>query len=65
MRIRLPKSEEEKVAEKIANLITDLRIDLEQVGIYIGRMRPNSVYRRLQVIAESAEYEKEQKEIPE
>ena len=61
MRIRLPKSEEEKVAEKIANLISDLRIDLEQVGIYIGRIRPNSVYRRLQVIAESAEFEKENK----
>lgn len=58
-KIRLPKSKEEAVADKIADLVTDLRLDLEQVGIYVAR-QPNTVYRRVQIVAESAEYEKEQ-----
>jgi len=60
--MRLPKSKEESTAEKIAQLITDLRLDLEQVGIYVAR-QPNTVYRRIQIVAESAEYEKEQSSI--
>lgn len=60
--MRLPKSKEETTAEKIASLITDLRLDLEQVGIYVAR-QPNTVYRRIQIVAESAEYEKEQSSI--
>jgi hypothetical protein len=62
MSIRLPKSEEEKVADKIAELVTDLRLDLEQVGIYVAR-QPNTVYRRVQVISESAKYEKEEPDL--
>lgn len=51
------KSEEEKVAEKIANLVSDLRLDIEQVGVYVGRTLPSTTTKRLLVIAESAENE--------
>lgn len=51
-------STEEKVAEKMANLTNDLTLDLEQVGIYLGRDSAIS-YNRFQIIAESAKHEKQ------
>lgn len=54
------KSEEQKVMEKISTQINDLTLDLEQIGIYFGRTN-GTTYRRLMTIAESAEYEKEEK----
>jgi hypothetical protein len=56
---RKPKSNEEKIAEQIANIVCDTRIDLDQVGIYLARLRPNTPYNRIMIIAESAEWEKE------
>lgn len=52
-------SVEEKLAERISKLINDLTIDIEQLGIYFARTN-NITYRRLQEIAESAKYEKEE-----
>jgi hypothetical protein len=52
-------SVEEKLAEKISKLINDLTLDIEQLGIYFARTN-NITYRRLQEIAESAKYEKEE-----
>lgn len=55
-------STEEKLAERIGKMINDLTLDIEQLGIYLGRT--NSItYRRLQEIAESAKYEKEENKI--
>lgn len=59
MSIRLPKSEEEKVAEKIAQIVSNVNLDLDSVGIYLARIRPSISYNRLMLIAESAEFEKE------
>ena len=50
---------EEKVANKLGNQISDLRVDLELVGQYLAESQPNVVYNRLQVIAESAKDTKE------
>jgi hypothetical protein len=58
-KIKLPKSKEETTAEKIAELVTDLRLDLEQVGIYVAR-QDNVVYRRVQIVSESAKFEREE-----
>ena len=58
-KIRLPKSKEESTAEKIAELVTDLRLDLEQVGIYVAR-QDNVVYRRVQIVSDSAKFEREE-----
>lgn len=52
-------SVEEKLAERISKLINDLTLDIEQLGIYFARTN-NITYRRLQEIAESAKYEKEE-----
>ena len=52
-------TEAEKVAIKIAKIVNDVTLDLDQVGIYLARVAPNVSYRRLQEIAESAEWEKE------
>ncbi len=53
-------SVEEKLADRIGKLINDLTIDLEQLGMYFARTN-NVTYRRLIEIAESAKYEKENK----
>jgi hypothetical protein len=57
--IRQKSTEEEKIAIKLGNILSDLRIDIEQVGRYLARTSPNVVYNRLITVAESAQYEKE------
>ena len=60
--MRKLKSREEKVAEKIAQLLDSLTLDLDQVGKYIARFLPTTIYNRLMIIAESAEWEKEEQD---
>lgn len=55
-------TEEERVAKKLTTIVSDLRLDLEQVGRYLARTSPNVSFNRLIEIAESAQYEKEQNE---
>ena len=50
----------EKTAVKIAELLNDVTLDLDQVGQYLGRLAPTISYNRLMIIAEAAEWEKEQ-----
>lgn len=59
MRSRRIITAEEKVANKLGNQISDLRVDLELVGEYLAKSQPNVVYNRLQVIAESAKESRE------
>ena len=54
-------TQEEKVAKQIGNIVSDLRLDLDLVGIYFATVNPTVLYNRLQLIAESAEFEKENK----
>jgi hypothetical protein len=63
--MRKLKSREEKVAEKIAQLLDSLTLDLDQVWKYIARFLPTTIYNRLLIIAEAAEYEKEEQNEPE
>jgi hypothetical protein len=56
---RHPKSEAEKVAEQLSNIVKDSTLDLDQVGIYLSRIRPSYLYKRLLIIVESAEAESE------
>jgi hypothetical protein len=53
------KTEEEKLAEKLATMISDLRVDLDEVGVSIARMKPTTIYNRLITITDSAEQEME------
>jgi homoserine acetyltransferase len=57
--IKQKSTEEEKIAIKLGNILSDLRIDIELVGRYLARTSPNVVYNRLITVAESAQYEKE------
>ena len=57
---RIEQTKELKVATKISDLVNDLTLDLDQVGIYLAT---NSAitYRRVLEIAEAAQYEKEER----
>lgn len=52
-------TEEEKVAKKFGDLLSDLRLDLDRVGMYFARISPTVTYNRLIIMAEAAEAEKE------
>lgn len=52
-------SNEEKVAHAIAKLLDSLTLNLDDVGKYLARFLPNTIYNRLMIIVESAEWEKE------
>jgi hypothetical protein len=54
-------TDEEKVAMRLASLVSDLRLDIEQVGEYLAQIAPTVSYNRLITIAESAQYHKEEK----
>lgn len=58
--MRIHQTKELKVATKISDLVNDLTLDLDQVGIYLAT---NSAitYRRVLEIAEAAQYEKEER----
>ena len=55
------KSNEEKIADYIADHIADLRVDLDQVGLYLARGTPRVVQNRLIVILEAMLEEREVK----
>jgi hypothetical protein len=55
----LKPTKELKVAKTISDSVNDLTLDLEQVGIYLATNN-GITYRRIQEIAEAAQYEKEQ-----
>ena len=57
--MRRGKTQEEKVASKLSEIVSDVRLDLEQVGIHLANAEPNLTLRRLNVIMETAEEEKE------
>lgn len=54
-------TDEEKVAVKIADLLSDHRMNLDRVGMYVARIEPSSSYRRLMIVAESADEEWEER----
>jgi len=61
--VKLAKSPEEKVANKIVVLLSDLSLDLEAVGLYLARVAPHIIYRRGLEVLEAMEYNKEVQEL--
>jgi hypothetical protein len=55
------KSNEEKFATVVSNLISDLRFDLDLAGKYLAWYLPNVAFRRFMLIAEAAKEEREGK----
>ena len=58
--MKLKPTKELRVATKIGDLVNDLTLDLDQVGIYLASYN-NVTYRRVMEIADSAKYEKEER----
>jgi hypothetical protein len=56
---KLGKSEEEKVAEKIANQMKDSTMNLDEVGKYLGRMVPSYLLNRLDNVVDAGYEERE------
>jgi hypothetical protein len=55
-------TKEEKVAQKIATLMSDFALDLEAVGYYMATAVPYVVYRRSLEVLEAMEHNKENAE---
>ena len=51
---------EDVIATKIVDMLSDLRIDLDQVGLYFGKHSRTLVWRRLEHIYETAKHYREQ-----
>lgn len=58
-RHRLATSQEEKVAKRIGDLVSDFSLDLEQVGKYIAVALPYTIYARVVEVLEATQYNKE------
>jgi hypothetical protein len=52
-------TQEEKVAKLLTDIVKDLTLDLDEVGRYMATNTPTVLANRLDVIIESARYEKE------
>ena len=58
-RLRLPTSNEERVAKRIGTILSDFSLDLEAVGKYLALSNPHTVYVRALEVLEAAQYNKE------
>lgn len=56
-------TDEERVAVKISALISDLRLDVEKVGVYMARVGGNVVNHRLDLLTEVAQQERSNHDI--
>jgi hypothetical protein len=50
---------EEAITKKLIDLIADLRIDLDMIGLYFGRYARYTIYKRLEHIYETAKEHRE------
>lgn len=57
--LRLPTSQEERVAKSIGRILSDFSLDLEQVGKYIATALPHTIYARTLEVLEATQYNKE------
>jgi len=54
-------TDEERVAKTIGNLVSDLRLDLEAVAMYVYQISPNVTINRILLMADIIKDEKEEK----
>jgi len=52
-------TQEDKVAKQLATIVNDLTLDLERVGVVLAEITHSVSFRRLSLIVEVAEQEKE------
>ena len=63
--IRRIMTPEERIAKRLSDIVSDVRIDLDLVGVYLARTSPSVPYNRLREIIDSAQHEKEHNEFRE
>ena len=56
------KTREEVIAEKIVDFLSDLRLDLDLIGLYLGRYIRITIWKRLEHIYEVAKYHREKED---
>jgi hypothetical protein len=56
--MRKIRTQEEKVAKQLADIVNNVSIDLDEVGIHLATNQPNISYLRLENIVEAAKEEK-------
>lgn len=54
-------TDEEKVAKRLSDMISDLRLDLEMISLYIHQISPNVTINRILLMADILKDEKENK----
>jgi len=54
-------TDEERVAKRMSDLISDLRLDLEMISLYITQLSPNVTINRILLMADFIKDEKENK----
>jgi hypothetical protein len=53
------KTKEDIVAEKIVDFLSDIRLDLDLIGLYLGRYIRTTIWMRLEHIYETAKHHRE------
>ena len=61
--MRKQRTPEEKVAKTLAQSVSDVSLDLDEVGIHLANNLPNVSFRRLEEVIDSAKQEKENKNV--
>ncbi len=52
-------TKEERVAQRISDLILPLDLDIEMIGIYLAELSPRTAIKRILLMAEIAQQEKD------
>ena len=52
-------TDEERVAKRLSDMISDLRLDLEMISLYIHQFSPNVTINRILLMADILKDEKE------
>lgn len=60
MTMKIRPTKELKVADKMSEMVNDLTLDLDQIGIYLASNN-NVTYRRIMEVMEAAKFEKEER----
>ncbi len=55
-------TQEDIVTKKIIDLLSDLRLDLDMIGLYFGKYARLTIYKRLEYIYETAKAHRESKD---
>jgi hypothetical protein len=58
------RTKEEVIAEKIVEFVSDLRLDLDLIGLYLGRYIRTTIWLRIEHIYETAKYHREKQNDP-